>query len=74
MDILQKFINPYIFMSSEGMLVEGTNRIIVWENERIILQSREKICVTGESLRLECRGEKTVLLKGRIHSVEFSKC
>jgi hypothetical protein len=73
-EILQKLRDPYIFMSHEGLLVEGVCKIILWESERIILLSREKISVAGESLRLECRGRETVLLSGRIRSVEFFEC
>ena len=37
MEIFSDFLHPYIFISGEGILAEGIKRIIVWEENRIIL-------------------------------------
>lgn len=74
MEFINDFIKPYIFLSGEGMLIEGTVRIIVWEKDRIILKAREKITVCGDSLSLDHKGHGSVLISGRIFSLEFSLC
>ena len=74
MEFINDFIKPYILLSGEGMLVEGTVRIILWEKDRIILASREKITVCGDSLSLNHKGHGSVLISGKIFSLEFSPC
>lgn len=74
MDILSDFIKPYIFISGEGMLIEGTAKIILWEKDCIILAARDKITVTGENLVLDHKGHGSVLISGQIFAVEFSVC
>ncbi len=73
MEIFSDFFKPYIFMSGEGLLVEGIKRIVLWESGCIILQSRERIRVSGECLKLEYKGEGAVSVSGKIQSVELLK-
>jgi hypothetical protein len=73
MEIFSDFLHPYIFISGEGILAEGIKRIIVWEENRIILQSRERISIAGERLKLEHKGRDAVLVSGKVLSLEFSR-
>ncbi len=73
MEIFSDFLHPYIFISGEGILIEGMRRIIVWEENCIILQAREKIRVSGEGLKLEHKGQDAVSVRGKVLSLEFLK-
>ena len=74
MELINDFTKPYIFLSGEGMLVEGTARILLWEHDCIILQAREKIKITGDTLSLDFKGQGNVMISGKIFSVEFFPC
>jgi len=74
LEFVNDFTKPYIFLSGEGMLIEGTVSIIVWEKDRIILKAREKITLCGENLSLNHKGHGSVFISGRIFSLEFSLC
>ncbi len=73
MEIFSDFLKPYIFMSGEGVLVEGIRRILVWDEECIILQARERIKIAGEKLKLEHKGLDAVSVSGRVKSLELIK-
>lgn len=74
MEYFDDFTKPYIFVSGEGMLIEGVSKICVWEELRIVVICREKITVTGENLTLDYKGQRALLLKGKISALEFSSC
>ena len=74
MEFFNDFIKPYIFFSAEGMLIEGTARIILWEKDRIILEARDRITVSGDMLVLDHKGRGSVMISGHIYAVEFSQC
>lgn len=74
MEFFNDFIKPYIFISGEGMLIEGTAKIVLWEKDRIILEARDKITVSGDSLVLDHKGHGSVMISGHIAALEFSGC
>ena len=74
MDIIKDIFKPYIFLSGEGLLVEGTVRLCLWQKDCIILKSGDKIKISGEELKLEHRGCGTVLVQGKIRKLEFLPC
>ena len=73
MEFFEEFTKPYIFLSGEGIRIEGLVKIEVWEKTSIILRAKEKIKITGKNLRLDFRGQGIVLIRGKVTSLEFEQ-
>lgn len=74
MEIIADFLNPYILIGAEGILVEGIRRVCKWEDNCIILTTvNSKITVTGKGLRPEYKSLDSLLVKGKVDSVGFER-
>jgi hypothetical protein len=73
MDFFEEFTRPYIFLSGEGVRIEGLVKIEVWEKTSIILRAKEKIKIAGRNLRLDFRGQGIVLIRGKVICLEFEE-
>lgn len=71
MEIMNDFIKPYIFLSGEGVLVEGCVRIVSWESERIILVARDRLSISGCDLKLDFKGSGAAFVSGKIFCIEL---
>ncbi|MBR6633949.1 MAG: YabP/YqfC family sporulation protein [Clostridia bacterium] len=74
MEIIANFLNPYVFIGSEGILVEGIRRVGKWQNECIEVESADKVLtICGERLKMEYKSMDSLLVKGRIEKIEFRR-
>lgn len=67
------FLHPYIFIGPEGALIEGVKRIVRWDCEGIEMVSGRKITVKGKKLEIEYKSMDTLLVKGDICEIFFSR-
>ncbi len=74
MEILSGLFAPYIFLSGEGVLVEGCVRIVSWDSERIVLIAHDKVCISGCDLKLDFKGNGACSVSGKIVSIELLPC
>lgn len=73
MEIISGLIHPYIFVGDEGAFIEGVKKVVRWEEECIEILSGGRLSIEGERLRIEYKSMDTILVKGRIKSISFSK-
>jgi len=74
MEIFTDMIKPYIFLSGEGVLIEGTVRIVSWESERVVVVASDRVCVSGSDLKLDFKGNGASFISGRISAIELLPC
>ena len=74
MEIIANFLNPYVFIGSEGILIEGIRKVGKWQNECIEVEASDKVLtICGERLKLEYKAMDSLLVRGRIEKIEFRR-
>ncbi len=72
MEIIRGFLEPFITVGSEGIMIEGVRRMISWEAERIELATRiKKITLVGKGLKMEYKSLDAILIRGQIDRIEL---
>lgn len=74
MEIIANFLNPYVFIGTEGILIEGIRKVSKWQNECIEVESSAKtLVICGERLKMEYKSMDSLLVRGRIEKIEFKR-
>lgn len=72
--MLGDFLNPYIIIGADGILVDGIKRVCKWENEKIEAVSKDKrIIISGEKLKMEYKTLDSLLVRGKVEKIEFAR-
>ena len=74
MEMISDFLSPYIFIGSEGILIEGVKSIYKWENGLMELRAgNRRITIHGKKLRPEYKTNDMMLIKGKAEKIELRR-
>lgn len=74
MELLADFLNPYILIGAEGILIDGIKRICEWNDECIEVVSGGKIItVCGKGLKMLYKSMDSMLVSGKVERIEFKR-
>lgn len=74
MEMISDFLNPYIFIGSEGILIEGVKKVYKWENGLMEIRAGNKrVAVYGKKLCPEYKTNDMLMIKGTVEKIELGR-
>lgn len=74
MEMISDFLSPFIFIGSEGILIEGVKSVYKWEEGTMDVRAGNKrLTVCGRKLRPEYKSGDSLLIKGKIEKIELGR-
>ncbi len=74
MEVFADFLHPYILIGADGILIDGIKKVCKWNDDTIeALTHNTLVTVKGKKLKMEYKTQDSLLVSGRVASVEFGK-